>query len=759
MYRKSFFTKLLIACFTIVIAYTAVAVCLVLYKDNQNVRQELNQKKQLFLEQAREKIDAKYATAFKLINQLKHNEHIVNYASGDTDYYSVTRTYYELRNHLDAFSESGYKIDLMKNDDELVITPQYSLNKERYFEELGIRKEQFEEKTNSIAQVKMNTFVTLPGNRNSSDSTDDYSLFENNRVIRTVSPEKMRKGNLLFFIVSLDEQQLLPPLSPDGQEAFAIVENNQMAAFKSAFHEEETSNLLALPMKELGLPESTDYKKEKYNDYEIHMIRSMSMPNWTYLYMTPIQSYEETLNMTGPLLLFGILSIAGLIISYIISRRMYRPVNHLVDLFKDYGQAAHKDEFSFIQETAIQINESNEQLRSAMNEHRLSLREKFLRDLLHGLIPQEQVAEQLETHQLNHLEQHITVCVITFSKLKELMEQYSKEAILVIKTKTSQIMQEELQESFTCEILDLDFSKYVIIVQHTNTEEIQKKLTQTMSHITEGYTFGMIAAIGQPVQSISELEQSFSEAMQVLDWRSAVDRTTIMTYEQLSNMQLDNYYYPIDAERDLISVVIRGEREQANAILNRILQENLQKRALIPEQLEQFAMLLQATINRIMQQLNKSPSEFWEQHPNPLETLRNSDSGVEAIKAIIRLFDTMIDMLGQQSEMMDQSTVKQMIEYIHENYHIDLSLTMIAEHFNFSSGYVSVAFKKYAGENFKDYLNIYRVQQAKEIMKREKVKIGDLALMVGCNNTNTFIRMFRKYEGISPGQYAKNLLE
>ncbi|MEF2246604.1 helix-turn-helix domain-containing protein [Paenibacillus sp. IITD108] len=757
MFKKSFFTKLLIAYFTIVIAYTAIAVCLFFYKDNQNVRHELNQKNQSFLEQAREKIDSKYAVAFNLINQLKLNEHIINFASGDSDYYSITRTYYELRNHLDAFAEFGYKIDLMENDGELVITPHYSIDKERYFEEIGLSEELFQDKLSLLNGKRLNTLATLPSSPSHTENTEDDSVYGYDRVITTVSPEKMRRGNTLFFIVSIYEQQLLPLLASESHEAFAIIEDDQYVAFKSTFDSKQTAELLRLPLDQLEKPVSADYEKYKSGPYEIHMIRSLTMPAWTYMYLTPVQSFDETFNMNGTLLLFGILTAAGLIVSYIVTRRMYKPVNRLVDLFKGYDHTPNKDEFTFLHETAVKINTANEQLKSAMNENRLPLREKFMRDLLHGLVPQEQIQAQLGAHQLEQLQSDLTVCVIAFSKLKELMEQYSKEAILTIKSQTSLIMQEELKESFVCELLDLDFSKYVLIVQHTNTEDIQRKLTQTMSHITEGYTFGMIAAVGQPVSSVADIEQSFSQAMQVLEWRSAVDRTTIMTYKQLSQMQMDNYYYPIDAERDIISLVIRGEREQASTILNRILQENLEKRTLIPEQLEQFGLLLLATLNRIMQQLNKAPSEFWQQHNDPLETLRNSESSAEAISAIVHLFDTMIDMISQQSEMMDQSTVKQMMEYIHENYHIDLSLTMIAETFNFSPGYVSVAFKKYAGENFKDYLNIYRVQKAKEIMQKEKVKIGDLALMVGCNNANTFIRMFRKYEGISPGQYAKNV--
>ncbi len=747
MSRKSFFTKLLIAYITIVTAYTAVAVYLFFYKDNQQVRQELNQKREYFLVQASDKIDIKLGVAFNLINQLKNNEHIVNFAAGERGYYALTRAYYELRNHVDAFSDFGYKIDLMKNSSDPVITPHYSLDKARYFKELGLTEQQFA----AVDANNSTSLVTLPG------SAGIESVSNYDGIIRNVNTQKMKNGNVLFFIISFYEQMLLPVLSANSQEAFAIIEDNHYVTFKSSFDNNRSEQLLAYSLEQLKKPVSADYEKHTMDSFEFHLIRSTTMPNWTYLYVTPSYSIADSKNWTGTFLLLGVLATAGLIFAYIMSRRMYRPVRHLVGLFKGYDESTSTDEFAFLHETASKISTANEQLKSAMNEHRLSLRDKFMRDLLYGLIPSDQIDSLLATHQLQHLKTDLTVCVIAFSRLKELEEQYSKEAILTIKSKTSLIVQEELKVDFPCELLDLDFSKYVIIIQETDIDTIQKKLTQTMSLIEDGYTFGMIAAIGQPIASIIDIERSFSQALQILERRSAVDRTTVMTYKQLSHMQTDSYYYPIDAERDLISYVIRGEREHAQATLNRVLLENLEKRTLTQEQIEQFGLLILATLNRIMHQLNMSSDEFWQLHKEPLEAIQKSESSKQTITAIVHLFDLMIDNISQQNEMMDHSTVKRMIEFIHNNYSIDLSLTMIAETFNFSPGYVSIAFKNYAGENFKDYLNVYRVQKAKEIMQREKVKIGDLALMVGCNNTNTFIRMFRKYEGVSPGQYAKNI--
>lgn len=106
----------------------------------------------------------------------------------------------------------------------------------------------------------------------------------------------------------------------------------------------------------------------------------------------------------------------------------------------------------------------------------------------------------------------------------------------------------------------------------------------------------------------------------------------------------------------------------------------------------------------------------------------------------------------------DRTMANKLITYIHENYINDISLNDISEHFNMSSSYLSTMFKYYTGRNFKDYLNLCRVKASKELMDKESnLKINEIAIRVGCSGAVTFIRMFRKYEGISPGQYYSEL--
>ncbi len=106
----------------------------------------------------------------------------------------------------------------------------------------------------------------------------------------------------------------------------------------------------------------------------------------------------------------------------------------------------------------------------------------------------------------------------------------------------------------------------------------------------------------------------------------------------------------------------------------------------------------------------------------------------------------------------DRTMANKMINYIQENYIRDISLNDISEHFNMSTSYLSTMFKYYTGQNFKEYLNLCRIKASKELMQKESnLRINEIAIRVGCSGAVTFIRMFRKYEGIPPGQYYSEL--
>ena len=99
-----------------------------------------------------------------------------------------------------------------------------------------------------------------------------------------------------------------------------------------------------------------------------------------------------------------------------------------------------------------------------------------------------------------------------------------------------------------------------------------------------------------------------------------------------------------------------------------------------------------------------------------------------------------------------------MIHYIHTNYTDDIMLNDMADQFNISPKYCGILFKQLSGQNFKDYLNRYRIENAKELLQQKPgIKIAEVSLMVGFNSANSFIRVFGKYTGVTPKAYMESL--
>ena len=93
-----------------------------------------------------------------------------------------------------------------------------------------------------------------------------------------------------------------------------------------------------------------------------------------------------------------------------------------------------------------------------------------------------------------------------------------------------------------------------------------------------------------------------------------------------------------------------------------------------------------------------------------------------------------------------------------ENYKEDISLSSAADKANISSVYLSRLFKKEEGINFLDYLNQYRIDEAKKMLKDVQYNILDVADESGFNNTRYFSKIFKKNVGITPSEYRKRHL-
>ncbi len=101
--------------------------------------------------------------------------------------------------------------------------------------------------------------------------------------------------------------------------------------------------------------------------------------------------------------------------------------------------------------------------------------------------------------------------------------------------------------------------------------------------------------------------------------------------------------------------------------------------------------------------------------------------------------------------------VKKAIDYISASYKKDFSLDEVADFVGVSKYYLSRGFHKYTGYPFVAYVNYTRCKMAQKLLADTKISICEVATRCGFRNKSYFAKSFKRYIGILPGEYRKEL--
>lgn len=101
--------------------------------------------------------------------------------------------------------------------------------------------------------------------------------------------------------------------------------------------------------------------------------------------------------------------------------------------------------------------------------------------------------------------------------------------------------------------------------------------------------------------------------------------------------------------------------------------------------------------------------------------------------------------------------LSEITSYIKEHYESELSLDQVAKKFGYSSAYLSRMFQKYAGINYKAFVQNVRVEKAHQALLDSDCTISEIAFAHGFPNSKAMSRAFQKKYGIVPSEYRKTI--
>ena len=215
----------------------------------------------------------------------------------------------------------------------------------------------------------------------------------------------------------------------------------------------------------------------------------------------------------------------------------------------------------------------------------------------------------------------------------------------------------------------------------------------------------------------------------------------------------------VDAERRFISLLLKGNYDACESLFGEIMtyytgHEGVSLYVLRCRMYSIMNMLLNV-LREIEPNVNADLYENG-QLVQQLMTVRTMQELEDAVSHIL-------SQLRQQHEaepLQRGQRLDKVEQYIIAHYHDPLlSVQQVADHFEMSLPYLSREFKNSRGMGVLTYINRYRITKAKELLLHSpQMTVAEVAEAVGYNSSQTLIRIFKRYESITPGQYRAELV-
>jgi AraC-like DNA-binding protein len=121
------------------------------------------------------------------------------------------------------------------------------------------------------------------------------------------------------------------------------------------------------------------------------------------------------------------------------------------------------------------------------------------------------------------------------------------------------------------------------------------------------------------------------------------------------------------------------------------------------------------------------------------------------------------DLQRGKPEITDPLLVDKLLTFMaNEKPYLDpeLSLSSLSQKLGMNRNQLSVLINEGTGDNFYDFINKYRVEEVKRLMvdpSKQNYNLLGLALDAGFKSKSTFNLIFKRFTGLTPTEYRKNI--
>ncbi|OAS18704.1 helix-turn-helix domain-containing protein [Paenibacillus oryzisoli] len=502
------------------------------------------------------------------------------------------------------------------------------------------------------------------------------------------------------------------------------------------------------------------------NGSRYNLIYSRSVYNgWTYATFVSIEAMnrESRAIQWFTLLVCALVLIAGVVVSLLGTRRMYVPILKLYqELFSASSGPAKplhgQDELQLIGERFRAYALSEKQLSNELQYKRNQLQDFFIMKLFLGEVHQEEMEDKLflggETWN------SLRVIVVQIDTLEG--SRYEKKDKDLLLFAVNNIVTELVQPSDRLlKPILMDQSQVNLIrSMHPTQEEavrfIDELALEIQDTVKKFLNIKVSLGISRPFAYVKGASRAYKDALEALNYRIKLGHEAILYIADVQPNDRKLPEYPEKLKNDLIDAIKLTNREQAYLLLQQFSHEVFSVQ-LTHREYQMMMIGLLTDLIRLLQESGGLLQSLYEEEKSLFDRLFELQTSTEIVEWFEQsIILPSIRLIEEQRNKQYIRISEEMISMVHKEYDKELTIEMCAFRINYHPDYIRHVFRKEVGMPFGEYLAQYRLQIAKKWLTETSMKISEIAEKLQYNNSQNFIRYFRKMEGMTPGQYRSS---
>lgn len=483
--------------------------------------------------------------------------------------------------------------------------------------------------------------------------------------------------------------------------------------------------------------------------------------NWKIINVTPLtRFYQQTTIIKRVLIIICFLVIIiGLIIATLFTSNIYNPLEDIMNRVKvllgssNSNEPNKENEYAFINHVISDLSTKVNKLENTLQNNKPILKYNLLMELLHQqVLREEELSERLKLigTTMNYPFYFTLIIELNQKVLHNLTIENSHFVVYDLINKCESFSNDEL----LCSGIQLpDFQIGIIIgTNKKNMNSISKLASELISYAYANYTISTTIAIGNPVQSLLKVHESFKQAKILLKYKYFLPKIPLLSGEQILARENSNETMPeslLEEFEEGLRLRNLAKLRESLDLLIKLSKEGPYSAA----HCHQKILNITNIFSNYIRDMRYTPSQYQKQN---LNNIFYEIENIEEFKNwILNFAEEVLNFLRNQKDNKNAEVVELVKKYIYDHVDNELSLDSVAEHISISPKYLSKIFKDETGINFTSFVTDVRIEKAKELLINTDMTIQQIGYVVGYNTPAYFIRQFKAKYGYTPNEYRR----